>query len=104
MFSMRNYLIVGVIIGIIIYFVGFFFGDSLVVWAEEQQWQAIIRNQTLIEVVVFEPFIFVMSSDPWGAVLAGLAWPAVFIWIAFIFMSLLAFAGFDVVQDVEEIS
>lgn len=98
---MRTYLVVGLIIGALVFLISIFLGSSLEQWGEARQFEARMRNQTLIESLVFEPFNYVINTRPVGPIIAGLAWPAVFIWVFFIIASLLIIAGLDVTDDIE---
>ncbi|GAB4515972.1 MAG: hypothetical protein OHK0046_20350 [Anaerolineae bacterium] len=99
--SLRTYLLVALFFAVLFYLISLLFGPDLVVWGERQQIEAAIRGQRFIELVVFEPFVFVFGVNPWGPVVAGLAWPLIFIWLALILISLAIIAGVDVSSSLD---
>ena len=102
--SFRVYLVVGVFVGGFIFLIGTLVGDDFLKWLQEQQFEAAIRSQSVLELVVFEPLIFIFENRPWGFVLAGLLWPAVFVWMLLLLLSMLIIAGVDVTRDIEEVT
>lgn len=99
--SVRTYLVIGVIIGVIVFLISTFAGEDIVKWLEEQQFEAAIRSQTLVEKAVYEPLIFAVEQRPWGQIVVALAWPAVFLWLIFLLMALVIVPGVDVARDID---
>lgn len=102
--SFRTYFVIGLIIGAIVFLIGTFFDDDIVPWLEDQQHEAAIRNQNVIEQVVYEPLIFAVGTRPWGPIVVVLAWPAVFIWLLFLLLAIVIVPGVDVARDIEEVT
>ena len=102
--SIRIYLVIGVFIGGFLFLISTVVGDDFHTWIEEQQYEASIRSQRVLEMVVFEPLLFVFDEDtrPWGFVAAGILWPAFFIWLFLLLISMLIIAGVDVTRDIEQ--
>jgi hypothetical protein len=99
--SMRTYLLIALVFGGILYLVHVFFGPDIVNWAQSQRFQAQIRGQNAIGVIVMDPIIFVLGVSPWGAIVGGLAWPVVILWVILTPLLLVIIAGLDVVADIE---
>ncbi len=99
--SLRIYLVVGLFVGGLTFLVSTFFGADIVIWAQEQQIQASLRGLRVLELVVFEPLIFVLGTRPFGPIVAGLAWPLVFVWFFLILISLVIIAAVDYTASVD---
>ncbi len=102
--NFRVYLIVGVFIGGFIFLIGTLLGDDFLKWLQDQQYEAAIRSQRVLELVVFEPLIFMFENRPWGFILAGVLWPAVFVWLLLLLLAMLIIAGVDVTRDLQEVT
>lgn len=102
--SIRTYLIIGFFVGLIVFLINQFFGEDIVRWLLEQQVQAAVRNQRVIELVIYDPLIFMFDSRPAGAIAAAVLWPLVFVWLLLLLIALVVVPGLDVVRDIEEVT
>jgi hypothetical protein len=99
--TFRTYLLIAVFFAAILYLINLFFASNIVSWATTQQLRAQAAGQNAIGVIVTEPIIFVASNGPVGAIIGGLAWPAVIIWLIFIPLLLVIIEAVGVAIEVE---
>ena len=85
--SVRVYLAVGIIVGIIVYLIGLVAGDSLVRFFTEIEGNALANGVARpIVTLIVGPFIFTFSNPLPGAIMAGLTWPLIIIWFVLLFL------------------
>jgi amino acid permease len=85
--SYRTYFAIAIVVGIITYVMGLTGGDSLVQFFTQIQNNALGNGVSAgITTLFVGPFIFVFSNPLPGAVLAGLAWPLIIVWLVLLFM------------------
>ena len=101
--SGKTYIMIGLGTGILIFLISMVWGQDIVDWSNEQQFQAEYHGHSWIKTIVFEPveFVFDPAHRPVGAIVAGLAWPLVPVWIILILIGLLIIPGSDVANDVD---
>jgi hypothetical protein len=89
--STRNYILMTIGMGLLVFLIGLAAGDDIAQWAREQQAEAAARNLGLIEKVVFVPVEFVFDTDnsPWGAILAALVWPLAILWLVLVVIGII---------------
>jgi len=100
----RIYMVLAIFFFGMMMLIGILFGDDIADWGREQQFQAEIRGQNAIATLVFDPIIWAFESRPIGPIVAGLLWPAIFIWLLLTLIGLLIIAGVDVATDVDEVT
>lgn len=101
--SGKTYILIGLGAGILIFLISVVWGQDIVDWSDKQQVQAEYHGYSWIKTIVFEPVEFVFDPDrrPVGAIVAGVAWPLVPVWIILILIGLLIIPGSDVANDVD---
>lgn len=103
---LKPYLIIGAGVGLLFFLIVTFFGETVADWGRDQQYESDIRSQRVLSTLVYDPFIFVFDPEnqPFGAIIAGVAWPAVLIWILLVILSLMIIAGVDVSSNITEVT
>jgi hypothetical protein len=101
--SGRTYIFIGLGTGILIFLIGLVWGQDITDWSKEQQNQAEFHGYSWAKTIVFEPVEFVFDPErrPVGAIIAGLAWPLVPVWLILILIAVLIIPGSDVANDVD---
>ena len=102
--SMRLYLFIALIVGGLVYLTSMFFGDDIIVWANREMVRADIAGVSAVGTIVMEPIRFVMQQGTLGAIIAGLLWPAVPVWLILILVHLVMVAGVQYAGEVREMS
>lgn len=98
MFTRRNYIIVGLLIGIITFGVAMLFGPGVAVWVADVQARATLIGG--LALFIGEPIKWVLLNPLPGAILAALAWPLVLLWLLLLFIMLIVGFGSPAAQDV----
>lgn len=80
MFTMRNYLLVGIAFGAITFLMMQLFGDDFAQWAREFEADAQIAGSGGFGDLVTSPFKVMGENPIIAGVVVGLVWPLVFIW------------------------
>jgi hypothetical protein len=103
--SFRTYLLVGIIIGGIMYGISLFAGEDVIDWVERQQRRADSTDVHALGVIIGEPLILWVNPElrPFGAIAAGLFWPAVIFWPLMVLLMLLILEGLGAASDVERL-
>lgn len=101
---LKYYLAAAVLIGGIVFGMDYFFGEDIASWAEARKVDTQVRNVEALGTIIYEPVRIVFSNRPAGAIMAGLFWPFVLVWLVLILLGLVAIAGLDVAVDVEEVT
>ena len=103
--SIRIYMLIGLAVGVIIFLLGYVADDNIIEFAEKQQWEANRRGMPAVADIVFKPVQLIFEAEqesrPAGAIIAGVAWPAVGIWIVFIIIGILVIAGVDATGGID---
>lgn len=101
--SGRAYILIGLGTGLLIFLISMVAGDDIVDWSRDQQFQARANGYSWAETIIFEPveFVFDPARRPVGAILAGVAWPLVPVWLILILIGILIIPGSDVANDVD---
>ena len=102
--SFRIYLLIALVIGGLVYLTSLFFGDEIIAWANREMIRANSAGVNAVGTIVMEPIRFVMHQGALGAVLAGLLWPAVPLWLLLILVHLVLVAGVQYAGEVREMS
>lgn len=102
--SLRTYFLIAIIVGVLLYVIGMFFSADIVNWANRQQARANSAGQSAIGTVVMEPIKFAVGGSEVGAVVGGLLWPAVPIWLLLILVQLVLLTGVRYVGEVRELT
>lgn len=95
--SFRTYAVIAIVFAGFTFLLSTFFGDDIAQWARERQAEAASKSQPVIEQVVFSPLEFLMDEDSRvpGAIVAGIAWPAVAILMFLIVLSIVILSFID---------
>ena len=95
--STKAYILITIGMGLFVFLIGLAIGDDIAQWAREQQYEAAIRNQGLVEKIVFVPVEFVFDPDnsPWGAILAAVVWPLVIVWVVLVVIGIIIITVVD---------
>jgi hypothetical protein len=102
--SFKWYLIIALAVGLTVFLLGYFDSNGdITEWAVEQQIQANRRDMPAIAEIVFKPveFIFDQDNRPFGAIIAGVAWPATAAWIVLVIIGVLVIAGVDATSGID---
>lgn len=94
--SFRAYIGIGVVVGIIVYLIGLVAGPQVVNFFTQLEATALVNGVSpFIATMVLGPFIFAFSEPLFGAILAGLLWPLILVWLVLLFLVLIisAFMG-----------
>lgn len=100
--SLRTYLFIGIIMGLMIYGFAIVFGDDAASWAAARQAEAAAKNQPVFEQVVFQPLEYLMANDTrlTGAIIAALVWPALFVLLFMVVLGLIILEFIDVEGEI----
>ena len=100
--SGKTYILIAIIMGITVFLIGMVWGKSIDSWAESKQRDAELRGYPTIKTIVFEPveFVFDPQYRPFGAIVAGLLWPTVFLWILLVLIGLVIIPGAETINEV----
>jgi len=98
--SFRTYLVIGIIIGGIVLLVGVTFGQEIYDWAVEQDRNAMRADLEPLGTLIMEPlkFFFNPAQLPFGAIIAGIAWPLTVAWPLLVLIHLIVVEGVGVVE------
>lgn len=91
MFTRRNYVIVGVLVGIVTFLVATFAGPDLSVWITQVQTQS-QGSVGGLTVFIGEPIKWVLQNPAPGALVTALLWPVGGLWLLMLFF--MAVIGF----------
>lgn len=100
MISTRTYFIVGLIVGVIVFLIGTFFGGSVASWIATVQTAGYSANLGGIADLIAEPLIWIMLNPLFGAIAVAFVWPALVIWLLLLFLMLVIGFGSDAANDV----
>ena len=85
--SFRAYIAVGVVVGIIIYLVGLVAGPQVAQFFSQLQANAIANGvDPTITTLVMGPFIFAFTEPIFGAIIVGVFWPLILVWLVLLFL------------------
>lgn len=88
--SLRTYIVVGVIIGIVVYLIALVAGDTAVQFFTQIEGNALANGVARpIVTIVVGPFLFAFSQPIFGAIIAGLFWPLIIVWFVLLFLLLI---------------
>ena len=91
--SYRAYLGIGIVVGIITYFIATAAGDSLVAFFTDIQNNALANGVApSIATIFIGPFLFVFSNPLPGAIVTGLFWPLIIVWLVLLFLIIIVTA------------
>jgi hypothetical protein len=104
--SAKNYVIIAIFFAVILYVIQLTVGEDFANWAEDQQPKAAVSGSVVnaYGTVVTEAIIFVMTQNIVGAVVGGLMWPFVILWLILTPLLLVLISGVNVAGDVPGIS
>jgi hypothetical protein len=101
MMSIRRYLLIGLLTGIMVFGVTFLFGTNITPVLVTTRDQAVSAGMGILAQLIAEPLIWGVTNPIPGALVAGILWPALFIWLALLFIMVLVGFGAAGVQDVD---
>lgn len=85
--SYRAYFGIAIVVAIITYLVALTGGDSLVQFFTEIQNNALANGVSEpITTIFIGPFLFVFGNPLTGAIVAGLLWPLIIVWLVLLFL------------------
>lgn len=85
--SFRMYIAIGVIVGIVVYLIGLVGGSQVVQFFSQLQSNSLANGvDPAIANLVLGPFIFVFSEPIFGAILTGVLWPLILVWLVLLFL------------------
>ena len=94
--NVKVYFLISIGVGITIYIVGLIGGPQLVQFFTNIQANALCQGvDPAIATIVIGPFIFVFGNPIAGAIIVGLLWPAIIMWLILLFLLMIiaAFTG-----------
>lgn len=94
--NMRIYIAIAAGVGAMVYLVGLLAGPQLTSFFLDLQGNALsLGVSEAITTIVLGPFIFVFSEPAIGAIISGLFWPLILVWLILLFLLfiVLAFMG-----------
>lgn len=97
--SRRTYLFIGVGVGLFLFLIGTFLGASVVTFADRLPLSTTGVMQSLAQFVI-EPIKLVMLNPLPGAIIAGLLWPLVGLWVALLLLIVIVAAAAGVQVDI----
>jgi uncharacterized membrane protein len=98
MMSIRRYLIIAVVTGIIVFALASLAGAQISTVIVNARTQA--SGFGVLANIIADPLIWGLTNPVPGAVVAALLWPALLIWLALLFIMILVAYGAAGVQDV----
>jgi hypothetical protein len=90
--TVRRYLIVAVIVAVIVFVMSYFFYSPFFTVLVDARARGAAALGPVAEFVV-NPLIWVLDNPVLGAVVAGLVWPMLLVWIAALFLVILVGFG-----------
>ena len=94
--SVRMYIAVAVVVGIIVYLISLVGGEQIVQFFTQIESRALSSGiGSAFVTIIVGPFIFVFSNPVPGAIIAGFFWPLILVWFVLLFMVIIisAFAS-----------
>ncbi|GAB1421948.1 hypothetical protein MASR2M15_21500 [Anaerolineales bacterium] len=105
--TMKNYVLIAIVTGVIIFFIAHFFGDTIANFMND------IRNQAVsagvdynLASIVVEPVLLLKTQPLIGALIIGAAWPLLLVWfLLIILLIILTFVvgGGNTVRDAVDV-
>lgn len=100
MVSTRNYAVVGLLLGIVVFLVATFAGGSIVTWVSQVQATASVSMGGLAT-FIGEPIKWVMLNPLFGAVVVAILWPLMFVWLLLLFIMVVVGFGAPAAQQID---
>jgi hypothetical protein len=100
MMSIRRYILIGIVTGIIVLGATLLFGSNIAAVLVNARDQALSAGMGILASIIAEPLIWGATNPIPGAIAAGILWPVLFLWLALVFIMVLIGFGSAGVQDV----
>lgn len=101
MMSIRRYIAIGLLTGIVVLGVTLLFGINIAAVLVNARDQAISAGMGVLANIIAEPLIWGATNPIPGALVAAVLWPALFIWLALVFIMVLVGFGAGGVRDLD---
>lgn len=97
--SLRRYLVLGLVIGIVVLLLGLVGGPGIANWISGIRDQGLRAGVGAISNLIADPLIWIMMNPIPGAIGVAIAWPFLIVWIALLFILIVLGFGADAARD-----